>query len=179
MSLRIALLGTLAFHGPASGYELAKRFDASMNLVWQAKHSQIYPELSKLVQTGAATVEAAGDGRGRKIYTVTEEGRNEIVQWVTNDDMHRRIRSETALRGFLVTLLPPDEAADVMRAEAEYHANRLAELEVHQAAVAAKTAPDDTPLFGTYALDLGLRITRVLSQWAAGTAEDLERRRTT
>ncbi|MEU0283972.1 PadR family transcriptional regulator [Streptomyces sp. NPDC006195] len=175
MSLRIALLGTLAFHGPASGYELAKRFDASVNYVWQAKHSQIYPELAKMVQTGAVTVEDAGGGRGRKVYTVTDSGRDEIAHWAGAEDPYRSIRNGSALRGFLVTLLPPDEAAAAMRAEEARHSVALAGLLTLEKEVDARTAPDSPP-FGEYALDLGLRTTRMLQQWAADTAEDLERR---
>ncbi|WP_432012848.1 PadR family transcriptional regulator [Streptomyces cucumeris] len=175
MSLRIALLGMLASRGPSSGYELAKRFEASINHIWQAKHSQIYPELAKMAQSGAVTVEDAGGGRGRKVYTVTEAGRDEIVQWVTGEDPYRSARNETALRGFLVPLLPPDQAAAVMREEAERHAEKLAGLEQIKAEVDARTGPDD-PVFGAYALDLGIRTTAVLRQWASDTADDLERR---
>ncbi|MEU8279870.1 hypothetical protein ACFYOK_00050 [Microbispora bryophytorum] len=41
MSLRIALLGLLAAARPASGYDLAKKFETSVSHVWQAGHSQI------------------------------------------------------------------------------------------------------------------------------------------
>jgi DNA-binding PadR family transcriptional regulator len=175
MSLRIALLGTLAAHGPASGYELSKAFDDSVNHVWQAKHSQIYPELAKMVTSGAVTVEDAGGGRGRKVYTVTETGQGEIINWLTDENTHRSNRNETALRAFLISLLEPREAAAVMRAEADRHSARLDELEKLRAVVDGRQKPDG-PRFGNYALDLGIRTTRMLQQWAVDTAEDLERR---
>ena len=46
MSLRHALLGLLAVQ-PATGYELAQKFDASLGTAWHASHSQIYPELAR------------------------------------------------------------------------------------------------------------------------------------
>ena len=46
MSLRHALLGLLA-EGPASGYDLARRFQEGLNSVWPAQHPQIYSELEK------------------------------------------------------------------------------------------------------------------------------------
>ncbi|RPK54562.1 Transcriptional regulator PadR-like family protein [Streptomyces sp. ADI96-02] len=175
MSLRIALLGTLAHQGPASGYELAKHFDTSVNLVWQARHSQIYPELAKMAQSGAVTVEDAGGGRGRKVYTVTDAGRDEIARWVTAEDPYRSVRNESGLRAFLVTLIPPDEAAAVMRAQEARHGAALDALLKVKDDVAARTAPGSPP-FGAYALDLGLRTTRMLQEWAADTAEQLEKR---
>ncbi|MEU8759728.1 PadR family transcriptional regulator [Streptomyces sp. NPDC048659] len=174
MSLRIALLGTLAHHGPATGYELAKRFDTSVNLVWQARHGQIYPELAKMEASGAVTVENAGDGRGRKVYTVTEAGRDEVSAWVHGDDHFRGVRNESALRGFLVSLLPPRDAAAVMRAEEARHAARLDDVLRLKEEVEARTAPADP--FGKYALDLGVRNATMMRDWAADTARDLEER---
>ncbi|MEU0235164.1 MULTISPECIES: PadR family transcriptional regulator [unclassified Streptomyces] len=175
MSLRIALLGTLASRGPASGYELAKTFDDVINQVWQAKHSQIYPELAKMVESGAVTVEETGGGRGRKTYTITDAGRAEIDEWVGHPEPHRAVRNETALRAFLLPLLPPDRAAALMRALAEQHAALLDDLLKDRAGMDADTASGEPP-FGTYALDLGIRTFTTLRDWARDTAEDLERR---
>jgi DNA-binding PadR family transcriptional regulator len=64
MSLRMALLGLLSVKGPASGYDLAKKFELSLNHVWQAGHTQIYPELVKMAADGL--VDAGSEGaRGR------------------------------------------------------------------------------------------------------------------
>lgn len=174
MSLRIALLGMLAANGPASGYELTKQFDNSMNLAWQAKHSQIYPELAKMVASNAVVMEDLGDLRRRKVYTITDSGRQEIVQWLTSEDIPRNTRSELALRGFLVTLLEAAQAAALMREEADRLAAEIKELEDLQQAKAASTGPE--PPFGRYALDLGIRVARARQQWAADTAADLETR---
>ncbi|MEU6483495.1 PadR family transcriptional regulator [Streptomyces sp. NPDC046887] len=176
MSLRIALLGTLASKGPASGYELAKTFDDVINQVWQAKHSQIYPELAKMVESGAVTVEETGGGRGRKVYTITEAGRTEIDAWVAHPEPHRAVRNETALRAFLLPLLPPDRAAATMRGLAERHAALLDDLLKDRAEIEARGDAPGEPPFGGYALDLGIRTFTVLRDWAQETAEDLERR---
>ncbi|SHN38291.1 PadR family transcriptional regulator [Cryptosporangium aurantiacum] len=175
MSLRMALIGMLAANGPASGYELTKLFDSSINRVWQAKHSQIYPELAKLVETGAAVVEDAGDGRGRKIYTVTQAGRDEVVRWLSADASPRSVRNETALRAFLIPVLDPREAASIMRAEAAQHAALLRDLTALKEAIAASQGSEN-PAFGAYALDLGIRSARLLRDWAGDTAIDLEKR---
>ena len=51
LSLRHGLLGLLAGR-PMSGYELTKTFDGSLRYVWAAQHSQIYPELGRLLAAG-------------------------------------------------------------------------------------------------------------------------------
>ena len=71
MSLRLALLGLIA-EQPMSGYELSKRFAGPAH-VWSAKHSQIYPELARLLQAGLIRHAESGP-RGRKTYQITEAG---------------------------------------------------------------------------------------------------------
>jgi DNA-binding PadR family transcriptional regulator len=73
MALRYALLGLLTA-GPASGYDLTKRFDRSVGYAWHAGHSQIYPEMAKLCAEGLVEVAEEAGPRGRKTYTITGAG---------------------------------------------------------------------------------------------------------
>ena len=60
-----------------SGYELSSEFESALNEFWNAKHSQIYPELRKLTEEGMITFETAitGNVLEKKIYTITEAGK--------------------------------------------------------------------------------------------------------
>src|ERR687885_279786 len=53
-SLGYALLGLLA-REPLSGYDLASRMKERVGFFWQARHSQIYPELGRLEGEGMVT----------------------------------------------------------------------------------------------------------------------------
>ena len=59
MSLRHALLALLSAH-PMTGYDVAKRFDGSVGFMWQAPHSQIYPELRRMEDAGLVKADADG-----------------------------------------------------------------------------------------------------------------------
>ncbi|WP_245658192.1 PadR family transcriptional regulator [Microtetraspora malaysiensis] len=167
MSLRIALLGLLSVSGPASGYDLTKRFETSLAHVWQAGHSQIYPELGKMAADGLITVEAEG-ARGRKIYTITPDGRSELHRWLTEYTPTTAPRSEIALQAFLTPLLDAEEAvALVERLKANFE-NRLQEL-------LAVRGLGKEPGYGRYALDLGIRQARMAVGWAADTIADLKK----
>src|SRR3712207_7015289 len=50
-TLGYALLGLLA-REPLSGYDLAQRLKGRVGFFWQARHSQIYPELGRLEAAG-------------------------------------------------------------------------------------------------------------------------------
>jgi DNA-binding PadR family transcriptional regulator len=46
-TLGYVVLGLLA-REPLSGYDLKKRMEQRVEFSWSARHSQVYPELSKL-----------------------------------------------------------------------------------------------------------------------------------
>ncbi|WP_449061873.1 PadR family transcriptional regulator [Planomonospora algeriensis] len=169
MSLRMALLGLLTASGPASGYDLAKRFENSINYAWHAGHSQIYPELAKMAADGLVTVGEEGP-RGRKTYTVTEEGYRLLHGWLATEKDFRPVRDEGALRSFLLPLLEPEESVALLRREARVYGARLAELE----AVEASKPREQGSHFGRYALDLGIRQLRMMRDWAEETADRIE-----
>ncbi|MEU5863095.1 MULTISPECIES: PadR family transcriptional regulator [unclassified Nonomuraea] len=163
MSLRIALLGLLSGVGPASGYDLAKKFEHSLNHVWQAGHTQIYPELVKMAADGLVTVEHEG-ARGRKIYAITPEGRALLTDWLVGHDPSATVRSETALQAFLLPLLDTEQAIAVVERIKAHFVARLAVLDC---------VPEGR--LGNYALTLGLRQVRSGVAWADETLAALRR----
>ncbi|HWN21456.1 MAG TPA: PadR family transcriptional regulator [Gaiellaceae bacterium] len=130
MSLRHALLGVLA-HEPRSGYALLKHFEQSLAYAWPASHSQIYPELARLLEQGL--IEQTGSGaRGAKTYATTAAGIEEVRRWLRTEP-DRRVRSDAAVRVFFLWLLEPAEAAAFLRAERDRYLALHAELERIQA----------------------------------------------
>ena len=118
MSLRYALLGSLA-DKPRTGYALLKHFEQSLAYAWPASHSQIYPELARLLDEGL--IEQTGSGaRNSKTYAVTEAGLADVRRWLLETTPDRRVRSEAALRGFFLWLLDTDEAEAQLDAERAY-----------------------------------------------------------
>ncbi|MBG0827918.1 PadR family transcriptional regulator [Planomonospora sp. ID67723] len=170
MSLRMALLGLLTVSGPSSGYDLTKLFERSVNHVWQARHSQIYPELNKMAAGGLVVIEEEGP-RGRKTYAVTEEGSRLLREWLLSAGPSRSIRDELALRAFLLPTLEPEEAVIALRDAARICEAKLAELEE----IWRTKTQAGKGNFGRYALDLGMRQTRMFRDWARETAEEIER----
>lgn len=159
MSLRHAVLGLLAAQ-PATGYELATKFDRSLANAWHARHSQIYPELAKLQDAGM--VEVVGEGARRsRTYALTDAGREELRRWLVEAEPNRHQRSETAVRWFLVGLLPPADRRVALERE-------LADLDgygamLEQTAGTLDALPGPHPFRAT--VDLGLRTNAVMRKW--------------
>ncbi len=127
MALRYALLGALADH-PRTGYALLKHFEQSLAYAWPASHSQIYPELARLLEDGLIEQTAAGP-RGSKTYALTDAGLEEIRRWLRETEPDRRIRRDATLRTFFLWLLEPDEAEAQVQRERAYWAQALEEFE--------------------------------------------------
>ncbi|GHH43835.1 PadR family transcriptional regulator [Lentzea cavernae] len=109
MALEHAILITLE-ERPSSGYELARRFDRSVGHFWAATHQQIYRTLKRMSEIRWVTShEVPGEGRPlRKVYEVTDEGRDEFVRWLSENGEPAPYRQEIAvkLRGASLGSLP-------------------------------------------------------------------------
>ena len=160
MSLRHAVLGLLAVE-PATGYDLAQRFDKSLAHAWHASHSQIYPELARLDEEGM--VEVVGEGpRRSRTWALTAGGRDELRRFMTETEPSRSQRNETALRWFLVSLLDPADRRTVLEREIAFVTGEREQLTAIATAVDALPGPPH-PFRGT--VDLGLRVDAVMLDW--------------
>ena len=85
MSLDHILLGLL--REPATGYDLGNAFSENVRHFWSAELSQIYPTLKRLEQRGmlSSRVEPSPKGPKRRVYTLTDEGRAELLGWLRGD----------------------------------------------------------------------------------------------
>src|SRR6188508_3620717 len=99
MALEHAILVALA-ESPGSGYELTRRFDRSIGYFWTATHQQIYRVLGRMESDGwvvSVTAPHAG-GPGRRVYDVTDAGREELRRWLAEPLERESHRSDLAVR---------------------------------------------------------------------------------
>lgn len=83
MALPHAILVSLSEQA-GSGYELAHRFDRSIGYFWAATHQQIYRTLRTMEADDWVHVDVVAQ-RGRpdkKVYDVTDGGREELTRWI-------------------------------------------------------------------------------------------------
>ncbi len=160
MSLRHALLGALADQ-PRSGYELLKHFEQSLAYAWPASHSQIYPELGRLLSENLIEQAAAG-ARGSKTYALTEAGLAEVRRWLRETEPDRRTRNDALLRMFFLWLLEPEEARSHLEREHAYWQGILEELREIEAEPPGATRKDRA---FRLSLDGGIRSVESRIEW--------------
>jgi DNA-binding PadR family transcriptional regulator len=169
MSLRYALIGLLASE-PMSGYDLTRRFSESLANVWPAQHSQIYPELARLVSDGM--IEQMGEGpRGRKIYSSTPAGIEALRAWMRTTKPDYDVRCESGLRGFFLWTLTPEEAIDHLQQDIEVYRKHLAEMEAQVESV--DWTASEGHRSGRITIEMGVRYYRMLIDWAEWAAAEI------
>lgn len=120
MTLRYILLGFLNY-GPMTGYEVKKLFDTTVAHFWSAELSQIYPALKQLEGEGlvAMEVEVQEDRPNRKVYSITEDGRRELLDWLATPLHVEQVREPLLVNVFFGAALTRDELLAVLRRRVE------------------------------------------------------------
>jgi DNA-binding PadR family transcriptional regulator len=177
-TLGFALLGLLA-RAPLSGYDIAAQLQHGVGPFWQASHSQIYPELARLLAARLVDVEVVEqrDRPAKKVYSITPAGRDALVQWVESPLDMPPIRDELTLRAYSVWLADPRRAAALLRQHERLHRDQLALYEGirNKAEQAAEDVDPSTPQFARYAtLRRGIAYERELAEWCGWLAQRLE-----
>ncbi len=177
-TLRYAIL-TLLSRRARTGYELASSLRRPVAYFWEARHSQIHPELQRLLAEGLVDFEGApGPGpRDKKIYSVTDEGRRALGEWLVEPARPQPARDELVLKAHGIWAADPERARRLFEQEAAAHEARLAEYETQSAAVQSRhggAPPQDHPDFGNYAaLWCGLSYERHRIAWCRWMASQL------
>lgn len=94
------ILGLLS-HESLTGYDIKKRLDTSLRFFWSGSFGSIYPTLNKLVQNAFIQKEETLEkGREKIIYSITESGRDFLVEWLKQPVQKDELRYETLLKLF-------------------------------------------------------------------------------
>ena len=76
------VLGLIGLRGPSTPYELKSAAARSIAYFWPFPHSQLYSEPTRLAQAGLLVETRESGGRNRKVYSLTDEGRGALTDWL-------------------------------------------------------------------------------------------------
>ena len=176
MALEHAILVSLAERS-ASGYDLARRFDASIGHFWSASHQQIYKVLGRMEADKLVAADLiAQDGRpDKKVYAITDEGLAEVREWLAKPTPPEAVRIDFAVK--LRALHLADR--ETFRKEVEQRRAAHVELLAAYEASERKYYPDpvslpDEQLGGWLALRGGIRVERGGIEWCDEILQALE-----
>ena len=123
MDVKTVCLGMLT-NGAASGYDLKKYFESSFGHFFPAGYGSIYPALATLARNGFVEFEQIPQyGKpDRKVYTITDKGRQELLAGLVNPNPSHKIRSEFLATLWFAELLTDEQINTVFD-------NRIAEID--------------------------------------------------
>ncbi|MFE6925394.1 PadR family transcriptional regulator [Nocardia sp. NPDC057663] len=99
MALRHAVLAAL-MEGEASGYDLAKEFDASVANFWMATPQQLYKELERMSADGLIDARVVEQEKrpNKKLHSITESGREALRTFIADPTKPTVIRDEMLVK---------------------------------------------------------------------------------
>lgn len=129
-TLDYTLLAGLA-QEPQSGYDLTKWLATVASHFWPVGHSSVYPALAALEAAGLVWHEATPSEQGpeRKVYSLTLDGRAELLAWTDSPPGAAQVRDEQLVRALCYGYLAPEHARARLMAVRREHEERLRHYE--------------------------------------------------
>ncbi len=181
MSLPYGLLGLLSYMD-ATGYDLTKLFEDSLNYFWHAQSSQIYRELDRMEQKGwVASRSVVQDKRpNKRVYAITELGREEYARWLSDITPPLDYAHEPLL---MRVFFGADDREATLEMLKSVRAHCLAAIEAYPSHImenigryASMLADGDQKrLYWEMTLEYGVMQARTTAQWAKECIEKIEK----
>ncbi|GAA4681676.1 PadR family transcriptional regulator [Streptomyces chumphonensis] len=131
MALRNAVMAAL-LDGEASGYDLAKSFDASVANFWRATPQQLYRELDRMEREGLITARVVRQERrpDKRLFSLTETGRSAVRAFVAEPPGRpTTVRDELLVKVQCADVGDVEAVRTALTARLEWAAAKLARYE--------------------------------------------------
>ena len=124
------VLGLIEREGPSTPYELKRHVAATIGHFWSFPHALLYKEPPRLVDLGLLTEEREASGRRRRLFTITDAGRDALRGWLEKPAQEpTELRDAGLLQLFFADLAPDDHRRALARAQLAVHRAALARYE--------------------------------------------------
>jgi len=133
MSVKYTLLAML-YQRPMHGYELGKHFNTVINAEWDVKPGQIASTLARMNEAGLVEyeVEAIDDAPDRKVYSITDTGRDELEKWYLSPEVRDYRLGDAFYIKLVLSLLggpvPPEHVLSAQRRELYQQLHQVTEM---------------------------------------------------
>jgi DNA-binding PadR family transcriptional regulator len=127
------VLGLLAREGASTPYDLKRYVAATIGHFWSFPHALLYKEPPRLCDLGLVTEEREDGGRRRRLFTITDAGRQALRSWLGRPSRQpTELRDLALLQLFFADLEPTSARQAIAREQLEVHRAQLAEYEAGQ-----------------------------------------------
>jgi DNA-binding PadR family transcriptional regulator len=116
MSVKHGLLSLLV-ERPMHGYQLRTEFEAATGATWPLNIGQVYTTLARLERDGLVAAVDDDSDETRRLYQVTEAGRDECLAWFNRPVSAAPARDELAIKLALAVRLPSADIEQVVQVQ--------------------------------------------------------------
>ncbi len=164
---KFALLGLLS-HESLSGYDIKKQVEYTLSNFWNIGYGQIYPELKKLEKSGLVTcsVDTPDSGPVKKIYSITDSGRGELVKWLKKDVSGESYRFEILLKLFFSGLIDKEFSLDKIKNFKERRGDKLSQYSIMMESLQGVLSVSEDHKYRYLTLLLGIHLEKAFISWS-------------
>lgn len=164
--LEMIILGFLMRH-PASGYDLKQYMAKTTSYFFDASYGSIYPALKRMAEKGHIRPEEQVEkGKFKKLYSITEEGRDHFLEWLNQPVRFSRTRLEHLVPFFFYEYLDQETAARNFKAFIQETRVCLDDLE-DQKMELDRSCPDAAGTYRYCVLVYGIQYYQTLIEWCS------------
>jgi PadR family transcriptional regulator AphA len=150
------VLGLVELSGESTPYALKRMVAGSVGHFWTLQHAQLYTEPERLAEAGYLTERRERGGRRRKLYAITDSGREALESWRGEPtDAIPELRNQAVLKLFFGA-----DPAELAPLQVDAHRRKLAEYEA-----IGESLPDSVPAGPRLALESGIAHERQQVAW--------------
>jgi DNA-binding PadR family transcriptional regulator len=173
---KYAILGVLSIMS-GSGYDIKKFCDKTIKHFWNENFGHIYPVLAKLHKENLIEIAETTGTRNKKIYTITNKGRNEFKNWLLEPVDYNPPRSELLLKISFGNQIDKNKILALIN---EYRTNNIDNLKIYKALekpyLEDNKAKKDTQYYYWLAsLRYGIILTEAKIKWCDETIKNINK----
>lgn len=170
-----AVLAQLALR-PWSTYELARQRIRYFRYVWPRAESAIYREVKRLATMGLSAAERQYVGkRPRTVYSITEEGRQVLREWLATPVSPFAMDFEAMIRLFIAPLGTKEQlVATLQQVRSDAQEMLRFSGEVKHEFLEGRAVLQDQVYIRALAVDFFVTLLRTVDDWAGRTLAEIE-----
>lgn len=167
--LKHGILGLLNYKD-MTGYEVMETFRDSLNFFWTAQTSQIYRELQTIEKNGWALcrVEEQVGKPDKKIFHITDAGKQELIDWLSNGQL-RSENNSMLLKVFFMGEVDKSVSVDFFQTISKVCDNSIESLSQVPHIIDSYTdvlADDKKALYWKMTAEYGRLISKATKEWS-------------
>lgn len=169
------ILGLLN-HEDLSGYDIKKRIDHSLSYFWGTGFGQIYPTLTQMeLKEWVTKTEASVDGmRKRNLYSITELGKQQLLQWLSEPAEREVVKYEILLKLFFGSEVGAGKNIENLNSFKQNYLEQIPVLTHFESELKGVMAQSPDHLYYLLTVMFGKKIYEAYVEWASEAIKLIE-----